>query len=256
MDGNLANGIRRRALIASIVLTAVVVAPTAVWAADRFTDVPDSNVFHDDIGWLADSGVTIGCDPPANTLFCPSDEVTREQMAAFLRRLSENQVVDAGEVDGYDAVDLVPGGDVPPGTTITGSYFVAFHAAAANDTGVTSLSFGYALDGPPAQQLVRAGQSPTTACPGSVTDPQAQPGYLCVYESASMNAGTVCVTSSVPFYDCDSADPFGAGVWVQSAAAGETWTNGVWALTVPAGGIHPPLSDDALRPPPPNAPLG
>jgi hypothetical protein len=71
-----------------------------------------------------------------------------------------------------------------------------------------------------------------------------------------MNAGAVCVTSSVPFYDCNSADPFGAGVWVQSAAAGETWTNGVWAMTVPAGGIHTPLSDDALRPPPPNAPLG
>ncbi|MPZ53974.1 MAG: hypothetical protein GEU79_14790 [Acidimicrobiia bacterium] len=84
---------RRKAIA---VLVAVLMAvPLAVWASDRFEDVPDSNVFHDDISWLADSGVTFGCNPPENTQFCPSDNVTREQMAAFMRRLSEGQVVDA-----------------------------------------------------------------------------------------------------------------------------------------------------------------
>jgi hypothetical protein len=79
------------------VFTAVLVAPTAVWAADAFTDVPETNVFHDDIAWLADAAITLGCNPPENTLFCPSDTVTREQMAAFMRRLAENQVVDAAD---------------------------------------------------------------------------------------------------------------------------------------------------------------
>ncbi len=51
-----------------------------------FTDVGDTNVFASDICWLADQGITRGCNPPANTEFCPKDPVTRGQMAAFLVR--------------------------------------------------------------------------------------------------------------------------------------------------------------------------
>jgi hypothetical protein len=50
-----------------------------------FADTAGS-VFANDIEWLADSGITSGCNPPANTLFCPDDPVTRGQMAAFLHR--------------------------------------------------------------------------------------------------------------------------------------------------------------------------
>lgn len=46
----------------------------------------DGNVFESDIEWLANQGITKGCNPPINTLFCPNDVVTRGQMAAFLVR--------------------------------------------------------------------------------------------------------------------------------------------------------------------------
>jgi hypothetical protein len=55
-------------------------------------DVPDSiddvfgNAFAGDILWLQRANITQGCNPPANTLFCPDAEVTRGQMAAFLVR--------------------------------------------------------------------------------------------------------------------------------------------------------------------------
>lgn len=75
--------------------TAVIVAPVAAGAGHRFTDVPDTNIFHDDIAWLADARVTLGCNPPANDEFCPKASVTRETMAAFMRRLAKNKVVDA-----------------------------------------------------------------------------------------------------------------------------------------------------------------
>jgi hypothetical protein len=42
--------------------------------------------FTDDIIWLADAGITQGCNPPSNDLYCPDDRVTRGQMAAFLVR--------------------------------------------------------------------------------------------------------------------------------------------------------------------------
>ncbi|MGF1667725.1 MAG: multicopper oxidase domain-containing protein [Acidimicrobiia bacterium] len=46
----------------------------------------DLSVFESDIEWLASTGVTRGCNPPANDRFCPEDPVTRGQMAAFLVR--------------------------------------------------------------------------------------------------------------------------------------------------------------------------
>ncbi len=89
-----------------VAVTAAVVAPVTVFASHSFTDVPTSNTFHEDITWLRDAGVTKGCNPPANTEYCPDEDVTREQLAAFLRRLAENQVVDAATVEGFTAEQL------------------------------------------------------------------------------------------------------------------------------------------------------
>lgn len=61
-------------------------ADVTVWIHPSFDDVPDTSLFSDDVTWLADQGVTKGCNPPANTLFCPEEPVTRGQMAAFLVR--------------------------------------------------------------------------------------------------------------------------------------------------------------------------
>jgi hypothetical protein len=56
---------------------------------DLFTD-DDGTVFEGDIDRLGTAGVTRGCNPPANTEFCPNENVTRQQMAAFLRRALDN----------------------------------------------------------------------------------------------------------------------------------------------------------------------
>ncbi len=52
--------------------------------AAPFTDA--AGVLEDSINRLAAAGITRGCNPPANNLFCPDDAVTRGQMAAFLDR--------------------------------------------------------------------------------------------------------------------------------------------------------------------------
>ncbi|MDH3248098.1 MAG: S-layer homology domain-containing protein [Acidimicrobiia bacterium] len=93
----------------------LIAAPISVYASHQFTDVPTSNIFHDDIAWLSNGGVTKGCNP-SGTEFCPKDFVTREQMAAFMHRLATNRVVDAAEVQGLSAVELVS--QCPPGTTL------------------------------------------------------------------------------------------------------------------------------------------
>ena len=98
---------RRLRLIAlAACLVAVVAAPLAVLASHGFGDVPDSNTFHADIDAIADVGVTTGC---GGGNYCPTEFVTREQMAGFLNRLGalgpgKVPVVNADKVDGHDAV--------------------------------------------------------------------------------------------------------------------------------------------------------
>lgn len=91
-------------VVLAVVLTTLVVAPITAIAAGRFVDVPDSHTFVRDIEWLAETGVTRGCNPQQdNTRFCPDDTVTRGEMAAFLHRLADNRVVDAGALGGTPA---------------------------------------------------------------------------------------------------------------------------------------------------------
>jgi hypothetical protein len=51
----------------------------------RFDDTPES-IFRYDIEWLAEAGITKGCNPPGNTLYCPERKITRGEMSAFLHR--------------------------------------------------------------------------------------------------------------------------------------------------------------------------
>ena len=48
---------------------------------DHFTD-DEGSIFEDDINRIAEAGITDGCNPPVNNRFCPTDTVTRQQMAA------------------------------------------------------------------------------------------------------------------------------------------------------------------------------
>jgi hypothetical protein len=64
------------------------------FAVVLFAAVPPGGTFVDDDGSaheanieaIADIGVTRGCNPPTNDRFCPTDGVTRGEMAAFLAR--------------------------------------------------------------------------------------------------------------------------------------------------------------------------
>jgi hypothetical protein len=106
---------KRHALILAVVGVVTVVISVTASGAGRFTDVPSSNPFMDSIEWLADAGVSKGCNPPANTKFCPKDNVTREQMAAFLRRFYDNVVPDPV---GLAAVYQLEGSPGPSGNGI------------------------------------------------------------------------------------------------------------------------------------------
>jgi hypothetical protein len=80
---------RGLALVLAVSVLGVVSAPAAFAG-----DLPPGGSFYDDDGniheggieAIAAEGITLGCNPPDNTIFCPDDPVTRGQMAAFLSR--------------------------------------------------------------------------------------------------------------------------------------------------------------------------
>ncbi len=69
-----------------------------------FTDIAGS-VFEADIEAAWRAGITKGCNPPANTAFCPDRSVTRAEMAAFLvRSLGLTEALDDPFTDDDDSV--------------------------------------------------------------------------------------------------------------------------------------------------------
>jgi Leucine Rich Repeat (LRR) protein/S-layer family protein len=68
-----------------LVFASVGIAAAGVDFAGTFSD-DDGNIHEANIEAIADAGITLGCNPPANDLYCPGASVTRGQMAAFLTR--------------------------------------------------------------------------------------------------------------------------------------------------------------------------
>ncbi len=128
-----------------------------VWIHPAFDDVPTSNVFVSDIVWLAEQGITKGCNPPVNTLFCPGDTVTRGQMAAFLVRargytagagsdlfVDDNGLVFEGDIDRLGTAGVTRGCNPPvndrfcPDAFVTRAQMAAFLVRAYGLSGGSS----------------------------------------------------------------------------------------------------------------------
>jgi len=120
-----------------------------------FVDIAGSG-FANAIQWLADEGITKGCNPPANTMFCPDDFVTRGQMATFLVRafgysdngggnlfIDDNSSVFEGAIDKLAQAGITVGCNPPlnnrfcPDDLVTRGQMAAFLGRA----------FGYTNDG-------------------------------------------------------------------------------------------------------------
>lgn len=73
-------------LLLSVAFSLVVgVALAALPPGGTFSD-DNGNIHEANIEAIAAEGITRGCNPPINDLYCPSSTVTRGQMAAFLNR--------------------------------------------------------------------------------------------------------------------------------------------------------------------------
>lgn len=82
------------------------------WEGQFYDD--DNSVHQENIDRIHEAGITVGCNPPLNTEFCPGESITRGQMAAFIARalgLSEmSGETEFDDLDGHqfeNAVDKI-----------------------------------------------------------------------------------------------------------------------------------------------------
>lgn len=112
-------------------------------SVDYFTD-DNGSVFQADINSIAAAGITLGCNPPDNDRYCPNDQVTRGQMAAFLRRafalpgtsidyfVDDNGTIFESDIDAIAAAGITLGCNPPdndyycPAASVTRAQMASF----------------------------------------------------------------------------------------------------------------------------------
>ncbi len=102
----------RRTFAIAVAGAAALLLPGLALAQVTFRDVDPGDVHAAGIGFVAETGISAGCGDGSG--FCPSDPVTRGQMATFLQRASGNvqgiaPSVDAASVQGMNATALREG---------------------------------------------------------------------------------------------------------------------------------------------------
>jgi hypothetical protein len=123
-------------------------------------------------------------------------------------------------------------GTLPSGKTLRGR----FEAGSGTPAGVVgssasgSISFGAQLAVAPARTIVLSVPGPPE-CPGTVANPEATPGHLCVYVGERVNISAVDTIIEGGATGATSRQ--GAGVYVISSGAGTFGARGSWAVTAP-----------------------
>ena len=185
MSHNQSGRARRRVTTIAATLALITGVPIAVIAAHSFDDVPDSNQFHESIAWMQENGITIGCNPPANTQYCPEDNVSRQQMAAFMRRLAQT--------DGSTGIGVTDPADT---VTVSGTTYVELltlestPTAEANVTLNAHVTLSKPTDTEGSYQVIVARDS----CTGTVVGAGGWSGG--VNTEATTESATVAVTAS------------------------------------------------------------
>jgi len=115
---------------------------------------------------------------------------------------------------------------------VRGTYVIRFDPVAAGRSASESISFGYRLASEPTSVFVPTGTASPTGCPGSASDPQAAPGFLCVYEASNVGTTNTVICNPINATCGVPASRFGGYLRTDSTGTGaSTRTVGVWAVT-------------------------
>ena len=175
-----------------------------------FDDVPAGDLFCEFITWAAERGITQGCliIDANHRLFCPTDAVTRSQMAAFVKRLGDVRVeavatgpgLTGGPITSVGTINLATT-QLLPTTSCANNQIARWNGSAwacssdANSGGtVTSVGSGTGLAGGPITasgtlSLLTGYQLPQGCTNGQVAKSNGSNAWTCASDVSS--GGTV-----------------------------------------------------------------
>jgi hypothetical protein len=124
---------------------------------------------------------------------------------------------------------------LPSGATLRGTFAMRSYRGSdglTNGVSSDSISFGYTLAAPPTAHVILIGAPVPAGCSGTVNNPGAAPGNLCVFEGWNYNSIGLasCNPTTTP---CGLGGTTRQGVMLMATAAGNgIWDEaGTWAVT-------------------------
>ncbi len=129
----------------------------------------------------------------------------------------------ADKLDGKDSGTYLPG-DLPAGTTVRGNFYIVDTSGGGSFGG--DISFGYRLPSAPFTHYIKDGDPVPAGCSGTVADPEAAPGHLCVFEYTAVNV-TADRGIIFPTRQCSGLRMEGG------TATGTSYAYGTWAVRAP-----------------------
>jgi hypothetical protein len=136
---------------------------------------------------------------------------------------SANSANDAAHLGGLPASRFLSEGSLRSGQTLTGAYAWAGFIGGGEFVPATAISFPIPLAAGPTPNYLPPGSAATAACPGTVNDPDATPGNLCIYADRQDGAA--------PILEAEGSGRTGFRLFPNDT--GNTQYNGTWAVTAP-----------------------
>lgn len=127
-----------------------------------------------------------------------------------------------------------PADGLPSGKTLRGRFEAGDGSPPNNvdDVASEAISFGAQLAAAPPRTIVLNPPGPPQ-CPGTVADPRAAPGHLCIYVGDRVSIGSIDTIVDGGAPGIGGTTRQGAGIYVTSAGTGIFGARGSWAVTAP-----------------------
>jgi hypothetical protein len=212
-------------LIIAVVALVAALGGTAFAAVDKLSSVEKKEVKKIAKKFAGKNGLA-GPQGPAGPQGAKGDAGAKGDSGAPGAPGAPGEAGEAGE-DGACSVSE-PSCELPSGSTVTG---VWGFSSVGDPEPLVQISFPLRLPSAPVIQIIFADELSTTECPGSASEPKAEPGYVCIY-------GHTFGVENVQH----NAEPLGVGEQFRSGlilhfnvenVAERAQARGSWAATAP-----------------------